>query len=224
MSRAPSSVRPQFNDGGTARRGAHPDRVPTPAERQALLFVATLAALGVGVRACRALGTGPATAAPAADREALAAQLAAVDSALVAGGARRPRRAPDAKPEPVAGTGRAGPAAVRAPREARRGGATDGLPMERFDTRPNARSSDPIDVDRADAATLDLLPGIGPALAARIVADRDSLGPFGSLEALQRVRGIGPALAARLGPRVTFSGPPRPTDTESRARGRVSRP
>ena len=61
-------------------------------------------------------------------------------------------------------------------------------------------ASDPIDPDVATAEELDALPRIGPALAARIVADRDSLGPFGSLEALQRVRGIGPALASGIGP------------------------
>lgn len=68
-----------------------------------------------------------------------------------------------------------------------------------------------MDLDYAGAEELDRLPGIGPSLAARIVADRDSAGPFGSLEGLQRVRGIGPALAAKLAPLVTFSGrsPPR---------------
>src|SRR5690606_17195036 len=68
----------------------------------------------------------------------------------------------------------------------------------------------PVDVDRADATTLVTLPRIGPVLAARIVADRDSLGPFGSLEGLERVRGIGPAMARGLAPHVTFSGTPRP--------------
>ena len=36
------------------------------------------------------------------------------------------------------------------------------------------------------------LPGIGPVLAERIVADRHKNGAFGTLEALQRVPGIGP--------------------------------
>ncbi|MHB1299133.1 MAG: ComEA family DNA-binding protein [Gemmatimonadaceae bacterium] len=65
-------------------------------------------------------------------------------------------------------------------------------------------------MDRADAAALVRLPRIGPVLAARIIADRDSLGAFGSLERLQRVRGIGPAMARSLAPHVTFSGTPRP--------------
>lgn len=69
-----------------------------------------------------------------------------------------------------------------------------------------------IDVDRATAAELEALPRIGPALAARIVAYRDSAGSFGSLEALERVKGIGPAMAKALAPRVTFSTSRRPTD------------
>jgi len=74
---------------------------------------------------------------------------------------------------------------------------------------PPTHLTAPIDVDRADVDALDRLPGIGPALARRIVEDRDANGPFGSVDALQRVRGIGPALAARLAPLVTFSGVPR---------------
>ncbi|HVE78909.1 MAG TPA: helix-hairpin-helix domain-containing protein [Gemmatimonadaceae bacterium] len=69
----------------------------------------------------------------------------------------------------------------------------------------------PLDVDRATPAELERLPGVGPALAARIVADRDARGAFGSADALARVAGIGPALARRLAPLVTFSGTPRPS-------------
>jgi competence protein ComEA len=76
----------------------------------------------------------------------------------------------------------------------------------------------PIDPDVATEEELDRLPRIGPALARRIVANRDSLGPFGSLEELQRVRGIGPALAAGLAPHVTFSSGFRPLHGESRSR------
>ena len=85
-------------------------------------------------------------------------------------------------------------------------------------TRPRGRAADrapakpsfPIDIDRATATELDALPGIGPALAGRIVANRDSAGAFGRIEAICQVRGIGPVLMKRLRPLVTFSGPPRP--------------
>lgn len=56
----------------------------------------------------------------------------------------------------------------------------------------------PVNVNRADAAGLERLPGIGPVLAGRIVADREANGPFARIEDLQRVSGIGPALIARL--------------------------
>lgn len=59
-------------------------------------------------------------------------------------------------------------------------------------------SSARIDVNRASAAELALLPGIGPALAARIVEERERNGPFVSLDDLVRVRGIGPAILAGL--------------------------
>lgn len=56
----------------------------------------------------------------------------------------------------------------------------------------------PIDLNRADAALLEILPGIGPALARRIVADRAQHGFFAAVEDLERVPGIGPHLLRRL--------------------------
>ena len=63
-----------------------------------------------------------------------------------------------------------------------------------------------IDIDRASAAELTRLPRIGPGLAARIVSDRDSKGPFGSLEGLDRVSGIGPTVLEAVAPAARFSG------------------
>jgi competence protein ComEA len=59
-----------------------------------------------------------------------------------------------------------------------------------------------IAVNRASAAELDRLPGIGPALAGAIVADREANGPYRTPADLDRVRGIGPALVARLRDRI----------------------
>lgn len=56
----------------------------------------------------------------------------------------------------------------------------------------------PVDVNRADAGTLEGLPGIGPVTAARIVVDREERGPYATLEQLQRVKGIGPKTVERL--------------------------
>ncbi len=71
---------------------------------------------------------------------------------------------------------------------------------------PAPESGQRVDLDVASAAEIETLPRIGPAIARRIVANRDSLGPFGSLDAVRRVKGMGPATLARLGPLVYFSG------------------
>ena len=67
--------------------------------------------------------------------------------------------------------------------------------------------ADPIDVNQASAAELSLLPGVGPSLAAAIVADRESRGAFRRPQDLDRVRGIGPAILARILPHVTVGAP-----------------
>lgn len=63
-----------------------------------------------------------------------------------------------------------------------------------------------VDLDRASARELERLPGIGPGLAARIVADREAHGSFGGLAGFDRVPGVGPALLGRLAPHAAFSG------------------
>lgn len=60
-----------------------------------------------------------------------------------------------------------------------------------------------VDLNRATAEELDKLPGIGPAVAARIVARRDSVRRFQKIEDLDPIRGIGPALIEKLRPMVT---------------------
>ena len=80
--------------------------------------------------------------------------------------------------------------------------------------RPLARG-ERIDVDRASAAELDRLPGVGMGLARRIVADRQEHGAFGSLQGLDRVPGVGPGLLADLEESVIFSGRPAVAGTPS---------
>lgn len=65
-----------------------------------------------------------------------------------------------------------------------------------------ASGSDELDLNSADEAALDALPGIGPVLAARIVAWRTEHGRFSSVEELAEVSGIGPALLDGLRPLV----------------------
>ena len=61
------------------------------------------------------------------------------------------------------------------------------------------------DLNQSDATVLTTLPGIGPALAERIIAHRQQVGPFASLDDLMRVRGVGPALIERLRPLITLN-------------------
>jgi competence protein ComEA len=74
-------------------------------------------------------------------------------------------------------------------------------------TEPEANRDDgaPVDLNRASAVELTRLPGIGPVLAARIVAARESSGPFSSVDDLRRVGGIGPGKLDRVRPHVTVT-------------------
>lgn len=60
-----------------------------------------------------------------------------------------------------------------------------------------------VNVNTASAAELEALPGIGPALAERVVAYRTAVGPFARVEDLQGVRGIGARTVANLAPYAT---------------------
>ena len=57
-----------------------------------------------------------------------------------------------------------------------------------------------IDINVAEWPELTLMPGIGPALAKRIVADREAKGPFREVTELRRVRGIGPGTLEGMRP------------------------
>jgi comEA protein len=59
-----------------------------------------------------------------------------------------------------------------------------------------------VDLNSAPAEELEALPGVGPALARRIVEWRETKGRFRSPDDLDAVPGIGPAVLARLRPRV----------------------
>lgn len=61
-----------------------------------------------------------------------------------------------------------------------------------------------VDINRADEQQLQLLPGIGPARARRIIAYRQSNGPFESKEELLAVEGIGDQIFMDLRDHVTI--------------------
>lgn len=60
-----------------------------------------------------------------------------------------------------------------------------------------------LNLNAASAAELEELPGIGQALAARIVEYRQTNGPFTSIDDLRKVRGIGTSLFEQIAPLVT---------------------
>lgn len=66
-----------------------------------------------------------------------------------------------------------------------------------------------IDINVADAAQLELLPDIGPALALRIEEDRNRHGAFATLESLGRVKGVGPATLKAIEPYAVVASQPR---------------
>lgn len=60
-----------------------------------------------------------------------------------------------------------------------------------------------ININTADAAALESLPGIGPSLAQRILDYRQAHGPFARIEDIQEVSGIGPATFAKIQDLIT---------------------
>jgi len=174
--------------------------MPTPAERKALLFLTGIIVLGAGVRVVRAARDNGA--ADVASRQALARQLAAVESArgpaprsgsrVVASsrslqrrdGQRRSKRAPRSDSS----------AAI----DSTEWWVREPLSVSTDQTGRDASSKPvaPVDLDVAVEADIERLPRIGPVLAKRIVEDRSARGPFGSLEGFERVRGVGPSLGA----------------------------
>src|SRR5690606_18692746 len=66
-----------------------------------------------------------------------------------------------------------------------------------------ARSDGRVDLNTADTAALQTLPGVGPAIAARIIAWRETSGGFRSVADLLAVSGIGPRTFESIQPLVT---------------------
>ena len=206
--------------------------MPTASEQKALAFVAIVILLGGVVRVRRARALEPAGAS-VAEQQALARQsfsansLAADQRAEKQGKGRASARQPKRRNDAVKVVG--GVESVPFS-DARPGSPTGELPGWRNGFPPAGPRIDrgiwdqsapyrapssasrarqvtgTIDLDAATAAEIESLPAIGPALAGRIVANRDSFGSFGSLDALGRVKGMGPATRRRVAPRVTFSG------------------
>lgn len=63
-----------------------------------------------------------------------------------------------------------------------------------------------VNINTATVAEFQLLPRIGPAVAARIVEQREKNGPFKALDDILLVRGIGDATYEQLKPYLALSG------------------
>jgi competence protein ComEA len=63
-----------------------------------------------------------------------------------------------------------------------------------------------VNLNTATVEQMQLLPGIGPAVAARIVAQREAEGPFRKAEELMLVRGVGERTFANMKPWIALDG------------------
>jgi competence protein ComEA len=157
----------------------------TAAERKALVVVAAVAALGVVARVIKAREARPV---------ATAAEMLALDSQIA--------RVRDARTGAKKGS------------TSRRSNVSESRTTRTASQTVRDTARILVDLDTAGAITIEALPWIGAALAARIVESRERCGPFGSMEALTRVYGIGEGMSKRLLPYVTFSATSRPMDAE----------
>jgi len=131
----------------------------TPDERRAILTIAALLTLGLGVRV---IAPGPLR--PEGGGDSLLISIAAHAESVAAGECE----------------------------------SSAGVP-------PGIAEEGRIRINDAGEADLERLPGIGPALARRILDSRAREGPFESVRDLRRVKGIGPKIAARLEPMISFA-------------------
>jgi competence protein ComEA len=68
-----------------------------------------------------------------------------------------------------------------------------------------ASEARPVDLNTADSATLETVPGIGKSLSQRILAFREKNGPFQSVDDLLKVQGVGEKSIQKLRPYLTVA-------------------
>jgi competence protein ComEA len=82
--------------------------------------------------------------------------------------------------------------------------APPGVPATVGDPSTPGAAGPLVDLNTADAATLETLPGVGPVTAGAILTWRDQHGGFTAVEELLEVDGIGDATLAQIAPHVTI--------------------
>lgn len=82
-------------------------------------------------------------------------------------------------------------------------GRSDESPKEAEQSRP---AEPPLNINDANVAALDGLPGIGPSKAEAIIAYRTAHGPFETIEDIMKVKGIGEAVFAKLKGKISTNG------------------
>ncbi len=108
-------------------------------------------------------------------------------------------------------------AAVQAIRQAYLAATGDSLFASRTANTLPDEVTFPLDLNSATAEQLTALPAIGPVLAARIIALRDSLGEFRDIQDLLRVPGIGTKRIESVRPLVTCGSAPGKNNTPDAA-------
>ena len=71
--------------------------------------------------------------------------------------------------------------------------------------KAGASEARPIDLNTADSAALESIPGIGKSLSQRILAFREKNGAFQSVDDLLKVQGIGEKSIQKLRPYLTVA-------------------
>jgi competence protein ComEA len=117
------------------------------------------------------------------------------DVVEAAGGFRRPKDSVSLNLARVVADGEQVVVGVAAP-----GGVATPLSGDASST--GSAPGEPVDLNTADLAALDTLPGVGPVLAQRILEYRTTNGPFRSVDELNDVSGIGEVTFADLAPLV----------------------
>jgi competence protein ComEA len=81
------------------------------------------------------------------------------------------------------------------------------IPQEAFRIPDRGVLEMKMDLNTVTAEDLDLVPGIGPSMARKIIEEREKNGPFSSFDDVdERVKGVGPSTIMKLAPYVTVGG------------------